>query len=161
MDSAAPGFSERASPDRGLVGAKPAQSGETAYLREDATRPAARKGARAANELEGGDSMGAATEPTTSGLAEPKATGGKKDRTSRRRRRIKTAEPSMARYFLIKASGSDGLQLGEEVASENEALTASFRASGSYAVVTEWKADVDVSTGAPVIKKEGVQREKK
>src|SRR6266498_2453308 len=58
MDSAAPGFSERASPDRGLVGAKPAQSGETAYPREDATRPAARKGARAANELEGGDSMG-------------------------------------------------------------------------------------------------------
>jgi len=35
MDSAVPGFSERASPDRGPVGAKPAQSGETAYLRED------------------------------------------------------------------------------------------------------------------------------
>ena len=66
-----------------------------------------------------------------------------------------------ARYFLIKASGSDGLQLGQEVASENEALTASFRASGSYAVVTEWRADVDVSTGAPVIKKEVVQRERK
>ncbi len=105
--------------------------------------------------------MGAATEPTTSGLAEPKAPGGKKERGPRRRRRTKTAEPSTARYFLIKASGSDGLQLGQEVASENEALTASFRASGSYAVVTEWKADVDVSTSAPVIKKEGVQREKK
>lgn len=105
--------------------------------------------------------MATATEPTTSGLAEPRAAAGKKERSSRRRRRIKTAEPSTARYFLIKASGSDGLQLGQEVASENEALTASFRASGSYAVVTEWKADVDVSTGAPVIKKEGVQHEKK
>jgi hypothetical protein len=99
-------------------------------------------------------------EPTTSGHAEPKAPAGKNERTSRRRRRIKTEEPSTARYFLIKASGSDGLQLGQEVASENEALTASFRASGSYAVVTEWKANVDVSTGAPVIKKEGVQHEK-
>lgn len=105
--------------------------------------------------------MGAATEPTTSGLAEPKAPAGKKERSSRRPRRTKTAETSTGRYFLIKASGSDGLQLGQEVASENEALTASFRASGSYAVVTEWKANVDVSTGAPVIKKEGVQHEKK
>ncbi|MBL0158812.1 MAG: hypothetical protein IPP47_17140 [Bryobacterales bacterium] len=67
----------------------------------------------------------------------------------------------MARYFLIKASGSDGLHLGQEVASENEALTASFRASGTYAVVTEWKADVDVSSGAPVIKKEAIRHEKK
>ena len=105
--------------------------------------------------------MATATEPTTSGLAEPRAAAGKKERSSRRRRRIKTAEPSTARYFLIKASDSDGFQLGQEVASENEALTASFRASGSYAVVTEWKANVDVSTGAPVIKKEGVQHEKK
>ena len=105
--------------------------------------------------------MATATEATTIGLAEPKAAAGKKERSSRRRRRIKTSEPSTARYFLIKASGSDGLQLGQEVASENEALTASFRASGSYAVVTEWKADVDVSTGAPVIKKEVVQRERK
>lgn len=105
--------------------------------------------------------MGAATEPTTSGLAGPKAPAGKKERSSGRRRRTKTAAPSTARYFLIKASGSDGLQLGQEVVSENEALTASFRASGSYAVVTEWKAIVDVSTGAPVIKKEGVQHEKK
>ncbi len=105
--------------------------------------------------------MATAIEPATSGLAEPRAAAGKKERSSRRRRRTKTVEPSTARYFLIQASGSDGLQLGQEVASENEALTASFRASGSYAVVTEWKADVDVSTGAPVIKKEGVQREKK
>ncbi len=104
--------------------------------------------------------MGAATEPTTSGLAEPKAPAGK-ERSSRRRRRAKTEEPSTARYFLINVSDSEGLQLGQEVASENEALTASFRASGSYAVVTEWKANVDVSTGAPVIKKEGVQHEKK
>jgi hypothetical protein len=105
--------------------------------------------------------MGTATESTTSGLAEPKASAGKTERASRRRRRTRTVEPSAARYFLIKASGNDGLQLGQEVASENEALTASFRASGSYAVVTEWKANVDVSTGAPVIKKEGVQHEKK
>ena len=76
-----PRFQREGISGSGLVGAKPAQSGETAYLREDATRPAARKGMRAANELEGGDSMATATEPTTSGLAEPKASAGKKERS--------------------------------------------------------------------------------
>ena len=104
--------------------------------------------------------MGTATEPTTSGLAEPKAP------LARR-----SAPPGAGGgqnggavdgpLLSDQGVGQRRLQLGQEVASENEALTASFRASGSYAVVTEWKANVDVSTGAPVIKKEGVQHEKK
>lgn len=105
--------------------------------------------------------MGTATNAVSNGSTEPKAAAPKKERTARGRRVAKPGEPSTARYFLIKASGSDGLHLGQEVASENEALTASFRASGTYAVVTEWKADVDVSSGAPVIKKEAIRHEKK
>ena len=49
------------------------------------------------------------------------------------------------------------MELGQEVASENEAMVESFRVGGSFAVVTEWKANVDLATGVPVIKKEAVQ----
>ena len=49
------------------------------------------------------------------------------------------------------------MELGQEVASENEAMVESFRVGGSFAVVTEWKAQVDLATGVPVIKKEAVK----
>ena len=52
-------------------------------------------------------------------------------------------------------------ELGQEVASENEAMVESFRVGGSFAVVTEWRAQVDLATGVPVIKKEAVKSEKK
>ena len=97
----------------------------------------------------------------TSSIAEPKASAGKKGQGSRRRRGAKVAELSAARFFLIKTSGNGAVELGQEIASENEAMVESFRGGGSYAVVTEWKAAVDLSTGAPVIKKEAVKSEKK
>jgi hypothetical protein len=37
----------------------------------------------------------------------------------------------------------------------------SFRIGGTFAVITEWKATVDLATGSPVIKKEAVKSEKK
>jgi hypothetical protein len=80
---------------------------------------------------------------------------------SRRRRGARAAEPSTARFFLIKTSGNGTVELGQEVASENEAMVESFRVGGSFAVVTEWKAQVDLATGVPVIKKEAVKSEKK
>ena len=36
-----------------------------------------------------------------------------------------------------------------------------YGVGGSFAVVTEWKAQVDLATGVPVIKKEAVKSEKK
>ena len=75
--------------------------------------------------------------------------------------KTKAAEPSAARFFLIKTSGNGAVELGEEVASENEAMVEPFRVGGSFAVVTEWKAQVDLATGVPVIKKEAVKSEKK
>ena len=85
----------------------------------------------------------------------------KREPVSRRRRGARAAEPSTARFFLIKTSGNGTVELGQEVASENEAMVESFRVGGSFAVVTEWKAQVDLATGVPVIKKEAVKSEKK
>ena len=66
-----------------------------------------------------------------------------------------------ARYFLVKASGADKMELAEEAASESEAMVTAFRTGGSFAVVTEWKTNADLSNGQPVIKKEAVRRERK
>ena len=101
------------------------------------------------------------TEAASGRIAEPKATAGKTGTVPRRRRSPRAAEPSTARFFLIKTSGNGTVELGQEVASENEAMVESFRVGGSFAVVTEWKAQVDLATGVPVIKKEAVKSEKK
>jgi hypothetical protein len=101
------------------------------------------------------------TGAATSSIAEQKATAGKKGSVSRRRRGAKAAEPSTARFFLIKTSGNGTVELGQEVASENEAMVESFRVGDRFAVVTEWKAEVDLATGVPVIKKEAIKSEKK
>ena len=101
------------------------------------------------------------TEAASGRIAEPKAITGKTGTVPRRRRGPRAAEPSTARFFLIKTSGNGTVELGQEVASENEAMVESFRVGGSFAVVTEWKAQVDLATGVPVIKKEAVKSEKK
>ena len=101
------------------------------------------------------------TGAATSSIAEQKATDGKKRSVSRRRRGTTAAESSTARFFLLKTSGNGTVELGQEVASENEAMVESFRVGGSFAVVTEWRAEVDLATGVPVIKKEAVKSEKK
>ena len=101
------------------------------------------------------------TGAATSSIAEQKATAGKKGSVSRRRRGTTAAESSMPRFFLLKTSGNGTVELGQEVASENEAMVESFRVGGSFAVITEWRAEVDLATGVPVIKKEAVKSEKK
>jgi hypothetical protein len=84
-----------------------------------------------------------------------------KTRERTRRRRGSRAEESGARYFLVKSSASDKMELAEEAASESEAMVTAFRTGGSFAVVTEWKTTADLSNGQPVIKKEAVRKEKK
>jgi len=102
----------------------------------------------------------ATIEAETSSIAGPKAPAAKKGQGPRRRRRARMAEPSTARFFLIKTSGNGTVELGQEVASENEAMVESFRVGGNFAVVTEFRAQVDLATGVPVIKKEAVKSEK-
>jgi hypothetical protein len=78
-----------------------------------------------------------------------------------RRRRGSRVNESGSRYFLVKSSASDKMELAEEAASESEAMVTAFRTGGSFAVVTEWKTTADLSNGQPVIKKEAVRKEKK
>ena len=82
-----------------------------------------------------------------------------KERT--RRRRGGRVDESGARYFLVKSSGADKMELAEEASSESEAMVTAFRTGGSFAVVTEWKTTADLSNGQPVIKKDAVRKEKK
>ena len=84
----------------------------------------------------------------------------KKRERVRRHKGVRTDE-SGARYFLVKASSADQMELAEEAASESEAMVTAFRTGGSFAVVTEWKTNADLSNGQPVIKKEPVRRERK
>ena len=70
-----------------------------------------------------------------------------KERT--RRRRGSRVDESGARYFLVKSSGSDKMELAEEAASESEAMVTAFRTGGSFAAVTEWKTLADLSNGQP------------
>ncbi len=84
-----------------------------------------------------------------------------KTRERTRRRRGSRIDESGARYFLLKSSGSEKVELAEEAASESEAMVAAFRTGGSFAVLTEWKTIADLSNGQPVIKKEAVRKEKK
>ena len=98
--------------------------------------------------------------------AEPPVVGSEakqpaKTRERTRRRRGGRSEESGARYFLVKSSGSDKMELAEEAATENEAMVTAFRTGGSFAAVTEWKTIADLSNGQPVIKKEAVRKEKK
>ena len=82
-----------------------------------------------------------------------------KERT--RRQRGSRVDESGARYFLVKTSASDKMELAEEAGSESEAMVTAFRTGGSFAVVTEWRTTADLSNGQPVIKKEAVRKEKK
>ena len=84
-----------------------------------------------------------------------------KQRERVRRHRGARTDEAGARYFLVKTSSADKMELAEEAASESEAMVTAFRSGGSFAVVTEWKTNADLSNGQPVIKKEAVRRERK
>lgn len=91
-------------------------------------------------------------------VSESKVQPKRKERS--KRRRTERAEENGARYFLVKVSGVDQIELGEEAATENDAMVTAFRSGGTFAVVTEWKTNVDLTDGHPVIKKEPVRRER-
>ena len=90
---------------------------------------------------------------------EPKAPAKKQERA--KRRRGGRTDDSGARYFLVKTSGADKMELGEEAPSESEAMVTAFRTGGTFALVTEWKTNADLSNTLPVIKKEAVRKERK
>jgi hypothetical protein len=76
------------------------------------------------------------------------------DPTTRRKRR--SGADVVLRYFLPKPGpSSDGVELGQEVASEGEALIEAFKNGQQFYTLAIWKAVPEVSGGgSPVIVKQ-------
>jgi hypothetical protein len=103
--------------------------------------------------------MATLTSEASAAATESKPPAKKRERT--KRHRGGRNDESGTRYFLVKASSADTMELGDEAASESEAMVTAFRTGGSFAEVTEWKTNADLSNGQPLIKKEVVRRERK
>ena len=75
------------------------------------------------------------------------------DGSSRRKRR--NGVDVALRYFLPKTGPSSGaVELGQEVASEGEALIEAFKHGQQFYTVAVWKAVPEVNGGSPVIVKQ-------
>src|SRR5713101_7993816 len=89
--------------------------------------------------------------------AEPLTT--RLDGASTRRRRRNGGDPNL-RYFLPKPGSSPAKpELGQEIASEGEALIEAFKSGQPFYTLTAWKAVPEVNGGgSPVIVKQAVAR---
>ena len=67
--------------------------------------------------------------------------------------------PGTARYFLTKPGSNGKPEFDEEMPDENQAMIEALKRDLHFVIVTEWRAKVDVSRGAPVIEKESIRRE--
>ncbi len=91
-------------------------------------------------------------DPRTSSTTPPAASS----TTPRRKRR--SGDNAGVRYFLPKPGSSPATpELGQEVASEGEALIQAFRSGQPFYTLTAWKAVPEVNGGgSPVIVKQAV-----
>jgi hypothetical protein len=72
-------------------------------------------------------------------------------------RRRRNGNDANLRYFLIKPGSSPAKpELGQEMASEGEALIEAFRTGQPFYTVTVWKAIPEVNGGNPVIVKQAL-----
>ena len=78
--------------------------------------------------------------------------------TNTRPKRRKGEDAGGRRYFLPKAGSSPASpELGQEVASEGEALIQAFRSGQPFYTLTAWKAVPEVNGGgSPVIVKQAI-----
>jgi hypothetical protein len=76
------------------------------------------------------------------------------------RRKRRNIEDANVRYFLPKPGSSPATpELGQEVASEGEALIQAFRSGQTFYTLTAWKAVPEVNgSDSPVIVKQAVTR---
>lgn len=97
--------------------------------------------------MESKEAVEAAERPTTA----------KHDGANTPRRRRNGNDASL-RYFLVKPGASPAKpELGQEMASEGEALIEAFRTGQPFYTVTAWKAVPEVNGGGnPVIVKQAV-----
>jgi hypothetical protein len=95
-------------------------------------------------------------ETKTSEGTEPQNTPATDHRTSPLRRRRNGGDPNL-RYFLLKPQSSPlKPELGQEMASEGEALIEAFRAGQPFYTLAAWKAVPEVNGSNPVIVKQAV-----
>ena len=72
-------------------------------------------------------------------------------------RRRRNGNDANLRYFLVKPGSTAGKpELGQEMASEGEALIEAFRTGQPFYTLTAWKAVPEVNGGSPVIVKQAV-----
>jgi len=72
-------------------------------------------------------------------------------------RRRRNGNDANLRHFLMKPGSSPAKpELGQEMASEGEALIEAFRSGQPFYTVTAWKAVPEVNGGNPVIVKQTV-----
>ena len=82
---------------------------------------------------------------------------GNPERTGRRRRWEMSGEN--IRYFLLKPGGSsERPELGQEMASEGEALVQAFKSGQVFYTVVAWKAVPEISGNEPKIVKQALTR---
>ena len=82
--------------------------------------------------------------------------GAKSEGASASRRR-RNANDVNLRYFLVKPGSSPAKpELGQEMASEGEALIEAFKSGQPFYTVTAWKAVPEVKGGNPVIVKQAI-----
>jgi hypothetical protein len=90
-------------------------------------------------------------DPKTSSSTPPAASS-----TGPRRKR-RSGTDAGVRYFLPKPGSSQATpELGQEVASEGEALIQAFRSGQPFYTLTAWKAVPEVNGARPVIVKQAV-----
>jgi hypothetical protein len=91
--------------------------------------------------------------------ATKRAAGAEADGTTTPRRR-RNGNDANLRYFLVKPGSSPAKpELGQEMASEGEALIEAFKTGQPFYTVTAWKAVPEVNGGGnPVIVKQAVAR---
>jgi hypothetical protein len=78
---------------------------------------------------------------------------------SRSRGKRSAANEGNLRYFLPKAGSSPAKpELGQEMASEGEALIEAFRNGQQFYTLTAWKAVPEVNGKSPVIVKQALAR---
>jgi hypothetical protein len=97
-------------------------------------------------------------ETKTQNVGEEEQGGRSEGARSRRKRRA--SEEGNLRYFLPKAGSSAAKpELGQELASEGEALIEAFKNGQHFYTLTAWRAVPEVNgSGSPVIVKQAVAR---
>ena len=79
--------------------------------------------------------------------------------TTHARRKKRASEDGNLRYFLPRTGSSSAKpELGQEMASEGEALIEAFKSGQPFYTLTAWKAVPEVNGGNPVIVRQAIAR---